>query len=302
MIEASQMPARRGYLLSIYRGLVPALIFLVLAAVVFAAIQLVFGAFYLERMYDEIAPPAGDAVKDIIFRLQLIVALVAASLAASALFRHVRGPEPQGSRFRLLAGGAVVGLTAMGLVAALGWATSTIDYSPAGLGSRAWLAAATAIGVAGLVSLSEELFCRGFLLRALSSGFGRIAAALGTSLFFIVLHLGNNIAEPLWYFNVLLFGLVFAGSVFLFGSIAWAVGFHALWNFTQSYVLGLANSGQAATESLLPGVPDGPILLSGGAAGPEGSLYTTTVLLLILALLARHSLRGRSRPSPAGAG
>ena len=50
-------------------------------------------------------------------------------------------------------------------------------------------------------------------------------------------------------------------------------------------VFGFANSGEAAPDSLAHATLAGPQMLTGGGAGPEGSVLTTAAALLFIALL-----------------
>ncbi|MCS7179707.1 MAG: CPBP family intramembrane metalloprotease, partial [Anaerolineae bacterium] len=87
--------------------------------------------------------------------------------------------------------------------------------------------------------------------------------------------------SPLALANIALAGAVFALAVEWTGTLWLAVAYHFAWNFFQGTVLGLPVSGMA-WEGLLALPTDGPVLLTGGAFGPEGGLISTAVLLLSL--------------------
>jgi uncharacterized protein len=61
-----------------------------------------------------------------------------------------------------------------------------------------------------------------------------------------------------------------------------------VWNWTQGNVWGLLVSGQPIATSLLSTRPvDGSsVLLTGGGFGPEGSVTTTVVLVVGIAVVA----------------
>jgi uncharacterized protein len=65
------------------------------------------------------------------------------------------------------------------------------------------------------------------------------------------------------------------------GSLWWALGFHAAWDWAQSFVLGVADSGAMVQFHLLGTHPQGKALLSGGATGPEGSVFVLGILGLV---------------------
>lgn len=139
-----------------------------------------------------------------------------------------------------------------------------------------------------LVALGEEGLYRGYVLVRLSRAFAFWPSAIITSLWFGAGHLANPGESGVGVASTVLFGLVLAWSVRRTGSIWFAVGVHAAWNFLQSFVFGFNNSGGVSRVSLFDGRLDGPELVAGGAAGPEGSLLVLVPLLLLTALVARR--------------
>ena len=132
-------------------------------------------------------------------------------------------------------------------------------------------------------SANEEGLYRGYSFVQLSRALSFWAAAAILSLWFGWAHAGQEGATPVSLAAAGLWGLVLAYSFLRTGSLWFALGFHAAWNFTQSFVFGLNNSGGRTPLSLMTSHLQGPPLLTGGAAGPEGSLLG---LLAIAALAA----------------
>lgn len=73
-------------------------------------------------------------------------------------------------------------------------------------------------------------------------------------------------------------GLMLCHSVILFGSLWFAIAFHAAWNFFQSYVFGVNNSGGPPPAAFRSWSFAGPQWLTGGQVGPEGSVLATILL------------------------
>jgi hypothetical protein len=121
------------------------------------------------------------------------------------------------------------------------------------------------------------------LRRAPSAGFWQ--AAWVTSTLFGFVHTNNNGENWIGIFAAATIGFVFCVSVRLTGSAWWAIGFHAAWDWAETFFYGTADSGLAAQGSLLHAKPVGNALWSGGADGPEGSLLVLAVILLVLAAL-----------------
>jgi len=65
------------------------------------------------------------------------------------------------------------------------------------------------------------------------------------------------------------------------GSLWWAIGFHASWDWAQSFLYGVADSGLMVEYHLLGTHALGTPLMSGGTTGPEGSIFVLPLLAVI---------------------
>lgn len=93
-------------------------------------------------------------------------------------------------------------------------------------------------------SSAEELLCRGFMYQRLLKPTNSPAfAIIFNSLFFAALHLFNNGMSILPFYCILIFGVFASMLVYYFDSLWMVMGLHAMWNFTQSILFGLPNSG-----------------------------------------------------------
>jgi len=81
-------------------------------------------------------------------------------------------------------------------------------------------------------------------------------------------------------------GLMFAFSLWRTGSLWWAIGLHTAWDWAQSFLFGVADSGSISAHRLLSTHPVGPAWLSGGATGPEGSIFVLPVMAVLLIIAA----------------
>jgi hypothetical protein len=119
--------------------------------------------------------------------------------------------------------------------------------------------------------------------RAESAGFWQ--AAWLTSTFFGYLHTFNEGETWIGIFSAAAIGFAFCVSVRLTGSAWWAIGFHAAWDWAQTFFYGTADSGLQPKGHFLNTHPAGAVLWSGGSDGPEGSLLVIPVVLLLLVAL-----------------
>jgi uncharacterized protein len=145
-----------------------------------------------------------------------------------------------------------------------------------------------------LVGLFEESLTRGFLLYTLTRGFAAIyrwafktrhsgtlgfwTAATILSVIFFLGHTSNPGESPVGLLSVFLAGMFFCFSIWRSGSVWWGIGMHAVWDWGQSFLFGVADSGLMVQHHLLATHPQGKPVLSGGTTGPEGSIFILGVL------------------------
>lgn len=153
----------------------------------------------------------------------------------------------------------------------------------------------TGIGASGAVALKygilyaigflftgffEEFGFRGYLQYTLASGIGFWPAALILSILFGAGHLSNPGEAKIGAFMAGSFGLLALFSLWRTGSLWFAVGMHAGFDWTETFFYGVPDSGLLAQGHLLNSSFHGPDWLTGGTVGPEGSYLVFGVLLL----------------------
>ena len=118
-----------------------------------------------------------------------------------------------------------------------------------------------------------------------SATLGFWTAALLFSFLFGLGHKGIPGESPIGLLSAGLASMVFCLSLWRTGSLWWAIGFHASWDWAQSFLYGVADSGSMVKSHLLATHPVGKPLLSGGATGPEGSIFVLAILFLIVLII-----------------
>ncbi len=118
------------------------------------------------------------------------------------------------------------------------------------------------------------------LRKSPSAGFWQ--AAWLSSTFFGFIHTGNNGETWIGIFSAAAIGFVFCVSIRVTGSAWWAIGYHASWDWAQTFFYGTADSGFQPEGHFLTTNPTGATLFSGGTDGPEGSLLVIPVIVLTL--------------------
>jgi membrane protease YdiL (CAAX protease family) len=131
-----------------------------------------------------------------------------------------------------------------------------------------------------VVALEEEFHYRGYQLSTLTKGIGFWPAAIALSAVFGFSHLGNSGENWLGIFNASAGGLLFCLLLRRSGDLWMPIGFHASWDWTQTYFYGVPDSGHTLPGHLFGGSFFGPRWLTGGTVGPEGSILLTLLLVL----------------------
>jgi hypothetical protein len=132
-----------------------------------------------------------------------------------------------------------------------------------------------------LLGVVEENTFRGYLQFTLARGMGFWWGAILLGILFGLAHMPNAGESWIGLASVVAWGLMASFSLKLTGSLWWAIGCHAAWDWLQSYVFGVADSGMMISGHLFNSHPTGNGVWSGGATGPEGSLLVFPCLALI---------------------
>lgn len=137
-----------------------------------------------------------------------------------------------------------------------------------------------------IVGLSEEFTFRGYMQFTLTTGMGFWPAAVLMSLLFAAAHMGNPGESRTGVASVFLFGMLFCLFLRRRGTLWWGVGFHAGWDWGQTFFYGVPDSGLKPYHNLFDSVFHGPTWLTGGSVGPEASIFTPIALGIVAIIFA----------------
>ncbi len=130
-----------------------------------------------------------------------------------------------------------------------------------------WLVAAILIG------LSEEFLFRGYAQYTFAEGIGFWPAAVILSLLFAGVHQTNPGENWVGMVNIFFTGLLWAFTLHRTGSLWLVVGWHAAFDFGESFLYSVPNSGGVFEGHLSNAtVAHGRAWLTGGKVGPEASV------------------------------
>ena len=239
----------------------------------------------------------------VVYRLDALwgalFAIVAAIMACNAFnlyarfVAHREADELSPRRSRDALYGVGLGVLLMSIVVAILAMAGGAKFSAGGPFALAGLP-----GVAILAGAFEELVARGVVLRNLENVFGSAAAIVLSAALFAALHIGNPNATPLSIAAIGIEGGVMLGAVYVATrSLWWTFGIHAAWNFTQTGLFGIADSGHPG-QGLLRTELTGPDWLTGGAFGVEASAASVALCAIVAAGFLLHAQRCGQLISP----
>lgn len=244
----------------------------------------------------------------VVYGTALVVTLLVAWIM-SLIERHRSGVYGLGGshRIRDFAKGLLSGLALVSMLVGLLWMCRLLVFDGLELaGGRLLSYGFKWFIVFSMVGLLEGYLSLGYLqytlTRAFSAWFpkdnrfrflgGFWSAAFLLSAGFGLGHSAHPTESPVGLFAAFLFSMVSAYSLWRTGSLWWAIGLHATWDWGQSFLYGVSDSGVRCEGRLLTAHPVGDPWLSGGVTGPEGSLFAIGIFL-IAAVLVRFTLPKR---------
>ena len=186
--------------------------------------------------------------------------------------------------------GAAIGMGSLtALVLALAAAGGLTLALPADAGPMALLVGAGYLLLFIVLGLREEFLYRGYGLSTLAGQVGFWPAAVVTSAWFVSTHAGTSAESALGLTSVAIFGVFACLLLRRTGNLWMPIGFHAAWDWGETFLFGVADSGHAAapghffTATVSKGAP---AWLSGAATGPEGSVLCVVLIAMLTVGLA----------------
>lgn len=150
------------------------------------------------------------------------------------------------------------------------------------------------------VVLLEELLFRGFVFQRMVDGIGAWPALGAMAALFAFAHWGNPGMEGatlVWATIDTALGAMLLGLAYLrTRRLALPIGIHFGWNWAQGSLLGFDVSGLDQAGWLLPEMLGKPQWLTGGAFGPEASIFAVLVDAAAVLMVWRWKGGTQSRP------
>ncbi len=136
-------------------------------------------------------------------------------------------------------------------------------------------------------ALFEEFLLRGYSQWILSRAFTFWPAAIFLSSAFGYIHKGNPGEAKSGLIAAGLIGFFLCLTLRRTGDLWWAVGFHMAWDWGESFLYSVPDSGILLPGHLLNSRLHGPEWLTGGSVGPEGSYIIFAIIIVLWILFDR---------------
>lgn len=145
-----------------------------------------------------------------------------------------------------------------------------------------------------LVSFTEEILFRGYVLRNLMYSFNKYIALILSALLFSFLHGLNPSIDTLGFTNIFLAGILLGITYIHTKNLWFPIALHFSWNFFQAF-LGFKVSGQDAYSFVKFSINE-PSILNGGEFGFEGSIFSLIAMLLTITAIVIYYHRQSKVP------
>jgi membrane protease YdiL (CAAX protease family) len=185
----------------------------------------------------------------------------------------------------------------MGLGLAIGWGAALVCVLPmlvvGGIAislftqasSWGWLVADAAFFAAA--ALAEELAYRGYAFQCFIRAVGPAGAVLGFAAIYAIMQALNPAASRVSFIVSLAFSFLLSTAYLRTRALWVSWGLNFGWKASQALVFGLAVNGVSSHSPVIQGDPMGPLWLSGGAFGLNGSWLACIVLLAAIPMVYR---------------
>jgi uncharacterized protein len=148
-----------------------------------------------------------------------------------------------------------------------------------------------------MVGFAEEFLFRGYSLFTFAQGMGFWPAAFLLSAIFGAVHLGNQGEAWIGGVAAACIALFFCLTLRRTGTLWFAVGMHASWDWGESFLYSVPDSGAVVPGHLLNSSFHGPRWLTGGTVGPEGSVLVFVLIAVMWVVFDRMYPGNISPPS-----
>lgn len=146
-----------------------------------------------------------------------------------------------------------------------------------------------------LVSLTEEIVFRGYILRNLMYSFNKYIALLISAILFSLMHGFNPNIDIIGFSNIFLAGILLGITYIHTKNLWFPIALHFSWNFFQTF-LGFNVSGQNTYSAIEFKIAEETIL-NGGSFGFEGSILSMIAMIITIIAISIYYREKNLQPT-----
>lgn len=210
--------------------------------------------------------------------LLVLIYVALADKELKPIFRPARRGGIRGNTLRNFGLGVLIGFLMNGACILVAWLHGDLHFS---VGRFYPVYLIVTFLCVTIQSGAEEMITRGYIYGALRERYPVWVAVAANALLFGVLHLANPGVTVISILSIVLIGVGLSLVMLWCESLWMAVAIHTMWNFTQSILFGLPNSGIVSEGSFLHLEAARGSLLYDAAFGVEGALPAIIVELVL---------------------
>jgi membrane protease YdiL (CAAX protease family) len=185
--------------------------------------------------------------------------------------------------------GLASGAGAAALVLLLPISSGAAYFEKVPASEHVWASVAFVCFVLLFGAFGEEMLFHGYAFQLLIRRVGAFATILPAAVLFGIAHIGNEHSNGLGIGNTMLWGVLFGYAYLRTGALWLPIGLHFGWNVViPLFGANLSGFTMGVTGYSLRWKTGA--LISGGAYGPEGSLLTTGVVVVLFFVLHRYTV------------
>lgn len=210
--------------------------------------------------------------------LLVLVYVALADKELKPIFRSAHRGGIRGNTLRNFGLGVLIGFLMNGACILVAWLHGDLHFS---VGRFYPVYLIVTFLCVTIQSGAEEMITRGYIYGALRERYPVWVAVAANALLFGVLHLANPGVTVISILSIVLIGVGLSLVMVWRESLWMAIAIHTMWNFTQSILFGLPNSGIVSEGSFLHLEAARGSLLYDAAFGVEGALPAIIVELAL---------------------
>lgn len=209
-------------------------------------------------------------------------------------FKSARRGGRKGNTFKNLAIGLFIGFALNGLSALAAFLNGDLEFSFSTFDILYLVIGLLAVFIQ---SGAEEITTRGYMYSAIESRYGVVIAFIVNSLFFAAMHGSNDGITLMAILHLIVTSVLLSLCVWRYDSLWMAMGIHTTWNYTQSLLLGLPNSGIVSEKALLHLDAASDSIFYSTSFGLEGGILAVILQLAIVVFIFIEVRRKKQQTS-----